>query len=104
MAKARVVIGDQQSEEFDELRRLCHTLLHMLESAEASLTAGATAEDVLNAWADAVRTGTDDNPESIANIAPTNRAVVGVVQDRVQPPRHRRESQAIDLDAGSKAV
>ena len=103
MAKARKVVGDQQSEEFDELRRTVHTLLHMLESAEASLTAGATAENVLNAWADAVRTGKDDNPESIANITSTGRDVVGVQPSRVTPAR-RRFPELVALNKDSKSV
>lgn len=87
MARARTVIADTNSEEIDQMRRTMHGLLHMLESAEASLTAGATAEDVLNAFADAVRTGTDDNPESIANIAPSLREVVGVKPTPLHPRR-----------------
>jgi hypothetical protein len=91
MARARLVIADTSSEEIDQMRRTMHGILHMLESAEASLTAGASAEDVLNAFADAVRTGTDDNPESIANIVPSERELVGV---RPQPLHPRRRGPA----------
>ncbi len=87
MAQAVVVVGDSGSQEVDELRRTVNSLLLMLESAEASLTAGATAENVLNAWADAVRTGVDNNPAAIANIAPSNRQIVGVKVTPLHPRR-----------------
>lgn len=103
MAKARVVVGDQESEEFEELRRTVHTLLHMLETAKASITALASAEDVLSAWSDAVATGVDNNPNSIANVVSTGREVVGVVPSRLRAPR-RRFGTLKDLDKDSKAV
>jgi hypothetical protein len=78
MAFVRLTLGDQSSAEFDQLRRTVNALLLMLETSEANLTAGASAADILNAWADAVRTGLDSNPASIANITPTNVEVVGL--------------------------
>jgi hypothetical protein len=102
MARGRKVTGDQQSEEFDELRRTVHTLLHMIENAKASLTAGVTAANVLNAWADAVATGKDDNPNAIANYVDSNREIVGVVPVPKRPARARQGT--IDLDPDDKSV
>ena len=96
MARGRKVTADQHSEEFDELRRTVHTLLHMIENAKASLTAGVTAANVLNAWADAVATGKDDNPNSIANYVESGRDLVGVVP-AVGHPR-RPAGPTVDLD------
>ena len=92
MARARLVVADGSSEELDQLRRTVNTLLLMIESAEQSLTDTATAEDVLNAWADAVRTGLDNNPESVANITSTGREIVGC---RPQPGAPRRPKRAL---------
>jgi hypothetical protein len=98
MARARLVVSDVSSEEVDQLRRTVNTLLLMLETAEASITAGASAEDVLNAWADAVRTATDDNPESIANITSTGREVVGLKPTPTLPRRVRQELRDMVAD------
>lgn len=99
MARARVVVSDTSSEEVDQLRRTVNTLLHMIESAEASLTAGATAENVLDAWADAVRTGKDDNPDGVSDVSPTNRVVVGL---RPTPTHPTRRSMAVEeMDASA---
>jgi hypothetical protein len=92
MARARLVTADTSSEEVDQLRRTVNTLLLMLETAEASLTAGASAEDVLNAWADAIRTGTEDNPESIANVVSTGRELVGLRPSPTHPQRPRNQT------------
>lgn len=99
MARARYVISDTSSEEVDQLRRTVNTLVLMLETAEASLTAGASAEDVLNAWADAARTGTDDNPASIADITSTSRELHGL---RPTPKHPRRpKGKLVDMTADS---
>lgn len=93
MARARIVVSDTSSEEVDALRRTVNTLILMIETAEASITATASAEDVLNAWADAVRTGVDDNPESIANIVSTGRPLEGI---RPTPKHPRRPKRRLD--------
>lgn len=104
MAFVRLIVGDQSSAEVDQLRRTTNSLLQMLESAEASLTAGASAEDVLNAWADAVRTGTDDNPESIANVVSTSLEIVGLRPMNRHParPGSVAQTKAMVLDDGAK--
>ena len=88
--RARHVVSDTSSAEVDHLRRTVNTLLLMLETAEASLTAGATAEDVLNAWADAVRTALDNNPASIANVVSTSLPIQGLRPT----PRHPRRARS----------
>lgn len=104
MAFVRIVTGDLPSAEKDQLRRTVNTLLQMLETAEASLTAGASAEDILNAWADAVRTGRDNNPASIANVVSTGLEVVGVRGTAQHPPRPGSDGQlkAMTLDDGDR--
>lgn len=104
MAFVRLVVGDQSSAEFDQLRRTVNTLLQMLESAETSLTAGASAEDVLNAWADAVRTGTDNNPAAIANVSDTGLEIVGLRPMNRHPARPGSvgQTKAMTLDDGAK--
>ena len=87
MARARLVIADTNSEEIDQLRRTVNNLLLMIETAEASITAGASAADVINAWADAVRTGTDNNPSAIANIVSTGSEIVGSKPTPLHPRR-----------------
>ncbi len=104
MAFVRLVVGDQSSAEVDQLRRTVNTLLQMLETAEASLTAGATAADVLNSWADAVRTGTDNNSASIANVTSTSLEIVGLRPMNRHParPGHIGQTKAMELDDGAK--
>lgn len=48
MAKARNVVGDQNSEELDVLRRCVHTMLIMLENLGTDLEAAADFTDVNN--------------------------------------------------------
>jgi hypothetical protein len=71
----------------------------MIETAEASITATASAEDVLNAWADAVRTGLDDNPAAIANVVSTGREVVGLKPTPKHPRRPRSATRDMTADS-----
>lgn len=48
MAKGRRVVGDQNSEELDQLRRTVHTLMIMLENLGTSLGAALDFTDVNN--------------------------------------------------------
>tara|TARA_R100001244_G_scaffold53662_1_gene46564 strand:- start:6788 stop:7093 length:306 start_codon:yes stop_codon:yes gene_type:complete len=89
MAKARLIVADQHSAELDQIRRTMNALLLMIEGAEASLTAGADAEDVLNAWADGIAVGVDSNPAAIANVVATNVELVGTKPTPLHP-RHPR--------------
>jgi len=87
MAFVRLTVGDQSSAEFDQLRRTVNALLLMLESAADSITATATAEDVLNAWAAEVTAGRDTNPGAIANVVSTGVEIVGLRPMNRHPAR-----------------
>jgi hypothetical protein len=76
--RVRLIVGDQQSAEFEQLRRTVNNLLRMMETAKASLVATATAADVLTAWSDAIETGRDNNPGTIANVVSTDNEVLGL--------------------------
>ncbi len=104
MAKGRKVNGDQHSEEFDELRRNFHSLLHMLETAAASVTAGATAEVILTTWAEGIAAGRDSNPASTALVVSSGREVLGVVPVVKQPPRPRAAGSVLTLSATDKSI
>ena len=99
MAKARVVIGDTGSQEVAQLSRTVNTLLLMIESAAASITATASAEDVLNAWAAGVAAGLDNNPGAIANVVSTGREVVGLKATPLQPRRAQRNLADLENDS-----
>ncbi len=76
--RVRNIVGDQNSSEFETLRRGFNNLLRMIEGAETSLGAGATAEAVLQAFADAVRDGVDANNDSETNVTGTQATIVGL--------------------------
>ncbi len=97
MARARLVISDVSSEEVDQLRRTVNTLILMLETAEASITAGASAAEVLGAWADGVRTGTDDNPDSVSNVVSTGREIVGLKPTPTHPRRVLQQLRSMSV-------
>lgn len=103
MAKARVVVSDVSSEEVDELRRCVHSLLHMMETAAASITATATAEQVLSVWSAAIASGVDNNPNAVANVVSSGREIVGVYPSRKLPPR-RRSTKLVTLEASDKSI
>lgn len=97
--RIRKINADQHSAEFDQVRRTQNNLLRMLEGAAASLTAGASAEDVLNAWADGIAVGTDSNPAPIANVVATNASVVGLKPTNGGGnPRHPMQNRATHDD------
>lgn len=100
MAKARKVVGDINSAELDHLKRTVNTLILMLETAGTSITAGATAEQVLSAWSSGIAAGVDNNPAATANITSTNREIEGIWTTPTHPTR--RISQLVDMDANSK--
>lgn len=78
--RIRKINADQNSAEFDQLRRTVNNILRMMETAKASITATATAEEVLTAWADAIETGVDNDPNDVAtgDIVVSNGAIVGL--------------------------
>ncbi len=85
--QARKIIGDQNSAEFDALRRSHNNLLRILEGVQASLTAGATAEACLAAIAQAVITGVDSNPTAETNVVATGCALEGLKPTPMHPRR-----------------
>ncbi len=95
----RRINADQHSAEFDQLRRTVNNLLRMIEGAEVSLGAGASAEAVLQAFADAVRDGVDANNDSEANVTGTNVPIVGLKPvNGGGLPRHPMQNRATVLD------
>jgi len=101
MARARNIIADSNSAELDELRRMFNNLLHMIEGAEASLAATATAEAVLQAWADGVRDGVDSNPDSETNVVGTNVEIHGIRPNPLHPKRHVQAGTVVEMALGS---
>lgn len=99
MAKARKVVGDINSAELDHLKRQFNTLLLMLETAAASVTAGATAEQVLSVWSDAISTGVDNNPNSVANITTTGREIEGIWSTPKHPDRRKMQTVSMTKDS-----
>lgn len=97
MAVARFVTADQNSATFDHVRRTLNTLLFMIESATASVTAGATAEQILSVWGEAVTSGTDNNPSAVANIVSTNRPVELLAPICVGTPKKPQGSTKVVL-------
>lgn len=58
MAKAKVVVGDQNSREFDELRKTVHTILLLLETLNSTaVTDAGTLLAAAQAIGNAVNTG-----------------------------------------------
>ena len=90
MAIARQVIADTGSNEVAELRLALNTLILMLETAGASITAGATADEVLSAWSAGIAAGKDNNPAGTPNIVSTGREIAGVSPSPNVPLTARR--------------
>lgn len=103
MAKARVVIGDQNSAEFDELRRSYNSLLLVLENIASQVSDSTlTAEEGFTALAAALRTGVDagDDP---AGYVGTQRQVVGVKSTPTIPLRRAEDvSKLVDMKPEDK--
>jgi hypothetical protein len=90
MAKARVVVGDQNSAEFDALKRSFNSLLVVLEQIATEVDATTlTAIQGFTALKTALSTGVDS---SAAPHVGTGRFVVGVKSSPVLPPRGPVES------------
>lgn len=97
MAKARKVVGDQNSEELDQLRRCVHTLMIMLENLGTDL-ANATADSsvtnigvglaaALSTGVDSAATGYTGSGLNIEGVDPTPKA-----------PRRPSVGKVVDLD------
>lgn len=87
MAKARVVVGDQNSAEFDALKRSYNSLLLVLEQVAAEVDAGTlTAAEGFSALLAALVAGVDVSGTPAAHVG-TGRFVVGVKSTPPIPPR-----------------
>ena len=96
MAKVQKVIGDQNSQEFDELRRSFNTLLAVLENLGANLVS-ATPVESGGALQDALVSGVDDNPNTISNVVVTGLPIHGI-DSTPKHPRRAIVGKIVDLD------
>lgn len=100
-AKARVVIADQNSAEFDALRRSYNSLLLVLQNIAAE--AAATTITDVQAWtaiSTAISTGVDSTS---APHTGTGRMVVGVSPTPLHPARAAEEvAKLVDMTSTSK--
>lgn len=89
MANKRLIVGDQHSAEFDQLRNTVNNLLKILENAGASITATCTAEEVLLAIAAAITTGVDNNAGTVgsADYVSSNLELVGLESTPQRPAK-----------------
>jgi len=78
MARCTVIVSDLGSVQVNNLIANVNTLILMLETAGASITAGATAAQVLQAWSAGIAVGKDSNPAATANIVSTGRPILGI--------------------------
>jgi hypothetical protein len=87
MAKARLVVGDQNSAELDVVKRSYNSLLLVLENIASEVDATTlTAEEGFSALLNALSTGLDSSGTPAAHVG-TGRFVVGIKSTPVIPPR-----------------
>jgi len=87
MAKARRVIGDQNSAELDALKRSYNSLLVVLERVcEEVVATTLTPAEGFEAILNALNTGVDSSGTPAAHVG-TSRLVVGVASSPPIPPR-----------------
>lgn len=96
MALAKVVPSDIGSVEFDELRKLVHTLLHLLQTLNSTDVTDATELlAAAQAIGDAVASG-------VTSSALGSREVVGVIPKVQRPPAPQMSSNKVTLSTASK--
>lgn len=97
MAKVRKVIGDQNSEELDQLRRCVHTLMIMLENLGTDLGAAADFTDVNN-----IGDGLNAAFVTGVDTAATDYTGSGLVVEGVDPtpkaPKRPTVGKVVDMD------
>jgi hypothetical protein len=87
MAKARVVVGDQNSAEFDALKRSYNSLLLILENIASEVDAATlTPAEGFSALLAALVAGVDVSGTPAAHVG-TGRFLVGVKSTPPIPPR-----------------
>lgn len=103
MAKARVVIGDQNSAEFDELRRSFNSLLIVLQNICAEVEATTlTAEEGFEALGAALAAGVDASGSPAGHVG-TGRQVVGVKATPTIPQRRAEDvHKLVEMTAADK--
>lgn len=97
MAKGRRVVGDQNSEELDQLRRCVHTLLLVLSSVATQIGDAANAaaiSDIADGLANAIDTGVDSD---VSGYTGTGLALEGVIPTP-QHPRRPNVGKVENLD------
>lgn len=103
MAKARLVVGDQNSAELDALRRSFNSMIVVLENISAEVTAGTlTAEQGFEALGAALRNGVDGSGTPAPHVG-TGRMVAGVRVSPQHPPRKAEVlSELVPMTAADK--
>lgn len=88
MAKARLVVGDQNSAELDAFKRSYNSLLLVLENVASEVDATTiTTAEAFTVLMHVLAGGVDDSGSGVAAHAPTNRFVVGIKSTPQIPPR-----------------
>lgn len=91
MAKARRVIADQSSEEFDQLRRSVNTILVVLQNVAAEVDAGnITADEAFTALYSTLSTGLDSTIANIDSGANTYTGLGVTIEGLIPSPKHPR--------------
>ena len=103
MAKARLVVADQNSAELDQLRRSFNSLMVVLENCASEVDAGnITADEAFTALATTLSTGTDATIASIDGGANTYtgtaRELLGVKPTPLHPRQVRGETRDMTAD------
>jgi len=103
--RARLVIGDQSSQEFDELRRNFNALLLLLEDLGARLaaevvTAPSAADGeilaVFQSLSDAITSGADTDPNTLlVTHVPTSLEINGLKPTPRHPTRRAQPTVAM---------
>lgn len=97
MAKARRVLNDQNSLVIDQLISTVNNLLKAIETAKASIDAGASAEDVLSALAEGITVGADINPSGLSDVVSSGVELVGIKVSPEHPARPGSKDNLVDL-------
>ncbi len=105
MAKAKQVVSDMSSAEFDLLRRQFNNLLVVLENVAASVHAGTiTADEAFTALNSALSTGADSDIENIDSgsndYVGSRKELLGVKPGPTHPKRPSTGA-VVDMDENS---
>jgi hypothetical protein len=92
MARAKEVVSDMHSQEFDQVRRSLHDLMLVLENVASEVDAGnITADEAFTVLTTTLSNGRDENISGVDgggnNYTGTQREVVGVKPTPLHPER-----------------